>query len=49
MPERLTATVPKLIMEWGPPASPAEDNVVQAEKLLDKMIKIQKQHLGYLN
>jgi hypothetical protein len=28
---------------------PVEDNVVQAEKLLDKMIEIQKQHLGYLN
>ena len=30
-------------------ADPVVDNVVQAEKLLDKIIEIQKQHLGYLN
>ncbi len=29
-------------------ADPVVDNVVQAEKLLDKMIEIQKEHLGYL-
>ncbi len=30
-------------------ADPVVDNAVEAEKLLDKMIEIQKQHLGYLN
>ena len=30
-------------------ADPVVDNIVQAEKLLGKMIEIQKQHLGYLN
>ena len=29
-------------------ADPIVDNLVQAEKLLNKMIEIQKQHLGYL-
>ena len=29
-------------------ADPVVDNAVQAKKLLDKMIEIQKQHLGYL-
>ena len=29
-------------------ADPVVDNAVKAEKLLDKMIEIQKQHLGYL-
>jgi len=29
-------------------ADPVVDNAVQAEKLLNKMIEIQKQHLGYL-
>ena len=30
-------------------ADPVVDNAVEAEKLLDKMIEIQEQHLGYLN
>ena len=30
-------------------ADPVVDNAVEAEKLLDKMIEIQKQHLDYLN
>ncbi len=30
-------------------ADPVVDNAVEAEKLLNKMIEIQKQHLGYLN
>jgi alpha-galactosidase/6-phospho-beta-glucosidase family protein len=29
-------------------ADPVVDNAVKAEKLLNKMIEIQKQHLGYL-
>ena len=29
-------------------ADPVVNNVVKAEKLLNKMIEIQKQHLGYL-
>ena len=30
-------------------ADPVVDNAVTAEKMLDNMIEIQKQHLGYLN
>ena len=30
-------------------ADPVVDNALDSEKLLDKMIEIQKQHLGYLN
>ena len=29
-------------------ADPVVDNAVAAEKMLDNMIEIQKQHLGYL-
>ena len=29
-------------------ADPVVDNAVQAEKMLDKVIELQKQHLGYL-
>ena len=29
-------------------ADPVVDNAVTAEKMLDNMIEIQKQHLGYL-